>query len=373
MGWTEELPSGKYRALYRDRHGTRRSAGTFDHKKRAADAAAVAEAEARKIGWRDPSAGLTSWGEWCAAWWDTRPVEAGTLQRDAYRRDKHLLPRWSDVALVDVTRHDVKAWAAALSKNLAPASVQRIVYLFSASLVAAIDAEILSVNPAFRVKIAKGETSVQRFLTRDEFAAVHAELPSDFDKAIAGLLVGTGARWGEGIGAQIPRVDFARATFRIAETWDDTMRRVKPYPKGRKIRDVPAPDWVLEDLAPLVRDRKRGLLFDRDGRMPILSNWRARVWVPAVAAADIGHARVHDLRHTYASWLIQSGVELAEVGRLMGHVSSQTTQIYAHLADTDSIRILRALPRPGRGAAVGQTDASPGYAPLRAIASGSAE
>lgn len=375
MPWAEKLPSGRYRAVYRDRHGKQRSAGTFDHKKPAENAAAVAEAEARKAGWRDPSAGFRTWGDWCAEWWPTRPVEPGTLQRDAYRRDLYLLKHWGDIPLADITRHDVKSWAASLTRSseLAPATVQRIVYMFSASMTAAIDAEILTTNPAYRIKIAAGETSHERYLTHDEYSAVDEQLPDDFHQAIGALLVGTGLRWGEAVGTQIHRLDFNRGIIRVAETWDDTMRRVKPYTKGRKIRNVPLPEWVIERLEPLVESRKRGLLFERDGMMPIASNWRSRVWVPAVDAAEIGHVRVHDLRHTYASWLLQDGMSLAEVGKLLGHESPVTTQRYAHLQETDPSRILRAIPRPSRGADVGQTDRVAPYAPLRSIASGSAE
>jgi len=374
MPWAEQLPSGKYRALYRDRDGKRRSAGTFDHKKRAESAAAVAEADARKLGWRDPDAGSRPWGDWAAAWWPTRPVEAGTLHRDSYRLEKYLTPRWATIPLAEISRFDVKQWATELGRNLAPASVQRILYLFSASLNAAIDAELLTTNPAFRIKIAKGETSSERYLAHNEFELVLEQLPTQFDRAVASLLTGTGVRWGEAAGLQIKRVDFDRGIIRVAETWDDDMGQLKPWPKGKKIRTVPVPEWVMEELVELKGDRRTGLLMAKStGKPPSLSNWRSRIWAPAVARAEIGHTRVHDLRHTCASWLIQDGWTLAEVGAHLGHRSPQTTQIYAHLLPSDRTRVTSAIPRPRRGANVGQPVATPGYAKLRSITPRTAE
>ncbi|MEN1976865.1 hypothetical protein AAHH18_17205, partial [Cellulomonas sp. P4] len=134
MAWARKLPSGRYQAQYRGADGKVRTAdgGPFVHKAAALRAAGDAEAAARAPGWRDPSAGLMTWGAWCEAWWATRTVEPSTRRNDVSRRDLHLMPRWRDVALVDITRHDVKAWAAELrARGLSPSSVQRIVALLS--------------------------------------------------------------------------------------------------------------------------------------------------------------------------------------------------------------------------------------------------
>lgn len=361
MGWAEELPSGKYRAVYRDRLGRRRSAGTFPHKRAAQKAADVAEDEARKIGWRDPNAGEMPWGAWFDIWFPTRGVEPGTAMRDRYRIDKHIAPHWAGTPLGAITRHDVKAWVTDLSATLAPASVYRVLSTFSASLAAAVDAELLTDNPAYKIRIASGETDSMRFLTLAEFNALYDAMPTFRDRALTALLAGTGARWGEGVGIQLPRLDMRRGVLRIAETWDNATQSVKAYPKDREPRSVPVPDWVMDELVPIVDGRTNGLLFDTgNGRPPIASNWRQRVWVPALEHAELGHVRIHDLRHTYASWLIQDGIPLAEVGRLMGHASTATTARYAHLAEQDNTRILRALPNPTRGADVGHEATSLG-------------
>jgi integrase len=342
--WTEKLPSERHRARYLLPDGvTQRSAGTFNTKRQALLAAIEAENDAAKPGWRDPSARKKTWGEWCDKWWAARGVAPGTLARDVSPRDKHLKPRWKDVPLDDITRHDVKAWAVDLGRSgLAPSSVQRIVHLFSGSLTAAMDDEVLSTNVAVRLKLPAGETDAMRFLTRKEAAILFdAAQPSDIP--FLSLLLGTGLRWGEAAGLHWKRVDAERGQLRVAEVWDDKMRSMKAYPKGKRIRVVPLPDWVLEQL-PTGDD----MMF---GQMNY-ANWKTRNWNPMLERSKLGHIRPHDLRHTYASWQLQSGVSLAEIGRLLGHVSPITTQRYAHLADVDHDRILAAVPDP-RGVKTG--------------------
>lgn len=331
-----------------------RTTEKFTHKAAAFNAAAAAEAEAAQLGWRDPRAAAKTWGEWCEAWWDTRNVEPGTLHRDKSSRDSCLLPKWKDVPLIDITRFEVKAWAAELgAAGMAPATVQRRIYLLSASLNAAIDAEILTSNPAFRIKLPGGETNVRRYLTHAEAAHLLAQfsppMASSVGEDLVPVLLGTGMRWGEAVGLQIARVDFKRHSIRVSEVWDDEMRRLKPYPKGKKIRDVPMPEWIVPHLRHAIADRKTGHAFLQHGRVVDHSNWRFRVWEPAVERSGLDGTRIHDLRHTFASWLIQHPthpVSLQEVGKLLGHVSSQTTAIYAELAKEHSERVLAALSDP---------------------------
>jgi hypothetical protein len=96
MAWTEVLPSGKYRALHRDPTGKRRSAGTFDHKRRAMNAASAAEQESRSRGWQDPDSIDRPWGEWATEWWETRKVEPTTMASETY-----LLESLSDTQMGD--------------------------------------------------------------------------------------------------------------------------------------------------------------------------------------------------------------------------------------------------------------------------------
>lgn len=369
MAWAERLPSGKYRGLYRDAAGNRRSAGTFAHKSRAARAAGSKEEQARRTMLRDPEAYKRPWGEWCNEWWPTRSVEASTIGVDAGRRKRHLDPRWGDVPIGSITRQDVKAWTSQMrAAGLGPTTVQRCTHLLSASLAAAVDAEIIDANPAARIKLPGSAKAQERFLTREEFAAVREQMPTMMDQLIIDVAVYTGMRPGEWAGLHWNRLDLDRGIVRVVETFDERGGRIKAYPKGKRVRDVP----LTPELTTALREERarRGdltggcgvphavgkcrsslVLTTEGGSVVRNSNWSPR-WRAAVQAAGIGHARPYDLRHSFASWLLQAGIPLAEVGRLMGHASVQTTAGYAHLADAPSASILLALaaPRKSHGA-----------------------
>ncbi|VXC06421.1 site-specific integrase [Aeromicrobium sp. 9AM] len=360
MAWSERLPSGKYRGVYRDSFGKRRSAGTFTHKAKAERAAAAREELARKSLVKDPEAYRRPWGQWAEEWWPTRDVQPSTLRQDKGRWKNHLEPQWATVPIGSITRQDVKAWIAKLRKDgLGPETVKRCVHLFSASMSAAVDGEIVQANPASRIQMPGGALAQERYMTHEEFDILREQLPTTRDQLIADMLVNTGLRWGELAGLHWSRVNLELGKLRVVETWDESDGRMKAYPKGKRTRDVPlTPELedALRDLAPRgatcgvehATGRCPGpLVLTTEGGAPLRnSNWAYRVWTPSVEAAGIGHVRIHDCRHSYASWLLQNGVSLAEVGRLLGHVSPTTTQRYAHLAQTDAGAILQALAAP---------------------------
>ena len=339
MAWTQRLQSGSYRGLYRDSNGKTRSAGTYPHKEKALARAMDKEEEARLPGWRDPSIGMITWGEWAERWRDSRSATKGVQRNEWGTVVKHLLPHWGDRPLAKITRFDVKSFAAHLkNEGLAESSVRRYVDIFSSSMSAAVDAKLIDSNPTFNLKLKVGEVDVVRYFTRKQVRRILQKLEGDSTStAMVAIMVGCGLRWGEMGGLTWRRIDTSRKMLRVAEVWSTAEGKLKRYPKGRRIRDVPIPDWVLELLPDKSMAAKDGRLFPGVDN----NNWRKRVW----DKLDTG-GRIHDLRHTYASWLIQDGVSLAEVGRLLGHVDPKTTQRYAHLAEVPTEKVLKALSSP---------------------------
>lgn len=352
MSYAEKRPNGRYRAVYRDAEGKKRYAGTFAHKRAAIAAAARAEEESRKPGWRDPQAAGKTWGEWEQAWQSMHEVALATSKAEASFLDKHIRPRWEDVRLADITKGDVLAWAKLLATpkevggaGLAASSVSRIVAVFRTSLQAAIDQEVLTYNPATRLKLPKPALADPKFLTLEEANALIAELTGR-DRFIVELMFGTGLRIGEVAGLRPVRVSMEGARVTVRETWSSSARVLNPVPKGKAERTVPVPPGLRDRLLHLAQTAEHDMVF-----YPRIdaNNWRNRVWNPAVERAGLVGATPHDCRHTYGSWLLQGGLPIAEIARLMGHTDAEVTRIYARLADHPTDAIFSALETGGRG------------------------
>ncbi|HPS00749.1 MAG TPA: site-specific integrase [Candidatus Sumerlaeota bacterium] len=159
----------------------------------------------------------------------------------------------------------------------------------------------------------KGEI---HYLTAEQFACLVASAPPD-RKFRYVFLACTGARRSEAWRVTWRDVDLVNGSVLIRNAQKGAGPRF-PF------RKVPIPQMLLPYLKYYKGDENE-LVF------PTHQNWRRRLLYDC-AKAKIAPCRIHDLRHTYASWLVQSGTSLQVVRDLMGHASITTTERYAHLA-----------------------------------------
>jgi integrase len=134
------------------------------------------------------------------------------------------------------------------------------------------------------------------------------------------LIVVTGSRKGEPLSAKWSDFNFERGVW------------TKPshHTKEKKTEHVPLNQQALALLESLPRDGE--YLFPGRKKGAHLSDLKGP-WAKVCDIAGLTGVRIHDLRHSFASHLVSSGVSLPIVGKLLGHTQPQTTARYAHLAD----------------------------------------
>lgn len=347
MAWTESLPSGKYRGGYRLPTGEkRRIPGSFDTKRRALAMATKAEEEAARPGWKDPKAAARSWGEWNADWWPTRDITAAN-DKNERSMAKRIDERWGSVALADIDSNSVKAWASGLKKSgeLAPSSVNRTLAILRASLSAAVEAGVLASNPALGARVSEGEKE-RNHLTKQEAAALLDALRGEQDKRMVAFMLGTGVRFGEAAGLQVQRVARTLDKVRIVETWLINQKQLSEHPKGRKLRTIPLGESTGAWLEPVLAARKTGFVFPGE-RGPAVSHsaFLKRIKRAALDAGIVENITPHTTRHSYATWMLEGGVPMMRVSRLLGHESyAITDRIYAHVAPESGDNVTDVLP-----------------------------
>ena len=113
--------------------------------------------------------------------------------------------------------------------------------------------------------------------------------------------------------------------------------------KSRKIRNVPLNAHAYKIVTRRVNHERGDLIFTLNGERILQDNLQDKFKKYVKAAGLNSKLTFHCLRHTFASWLVQRGVSIYEVSKLLGHADIKTTQIYAHLRNDDLRRSVEML------------------------------
>lgn len=157
------------------------------------------------------------------------------------------------------------------------------------------------------------------------------------------LLAYTGLRWGEATALRACDVDLDRRRIDVRRAYADVGGYlVLGSPKSHQSRTVPIPRFLASELsAPIHGKKAEDLVFTTpSGSTLRLPNWRRSAFHPARTRAGFSdRLRVHDLRHTAASLMIQAGYQPKLLQEIMGHASITTTlDLYGHLYPGDMDR-----------------------------------
>jgi integrase len=293
--------------------------------------------------------------------WLPQYIEQLTGVTDRTRLDyaamakRTFLPILGDLPLDAIDRSAVAKTINKLeAQGLAAKSIANAHGLLSAVMGSAVMADLIPTNPCHRMRLPRSgehERRDERFLTHEEYGRLIAAVP-EAHRPLVVLLFGTGLRWSEATALQVRDVTLGSPpTLRVVKAWKSTPGQPRQIgePKSKKSRrTVMLARQVVEALEPLLDRPGDELLFVGARGAPVYhGSWRDRVWVPACIAAGLATPkpaprsrvkwtfdgpRIHDARHTHASWLIEQGASLEMVQDQLGHESILTTRkVYGHL------------------------------------------
>lgn len=269
----------------------------------------------------------------------------------------HLNPVWKDKHLGEIKRADVKQLLLQKQKaGYKAGTIQNIKALVSGIFTHAYEEEILQINPALKLGryIQKEDRKKHiKSLTKEQIsmllATARQKKPNHYPMLLCAFR--TGMRLGELVGLALEDIDFEANTI---EVWRSYSHRHFSSPKSHKSRIV---DMSNQLRVTLLAHRSR-LAIDFGGKLPVIElpesfkpnnqirlvfpsskgtpfcgdNFRRRVFKKLLEKADLPAIRFHDIRHTFASLLLQQGESLHYVKEQMGHASIQTTvDVYGHI------------------------------------------
>jgi integrase len=270
-------------------------------------------------------------------------VEPGTIRRYKSYLANDIGPVLGDLPLEHLSRDDIARWMLGLKgKDGLPPSGKTIANkhgFLAGALNAAVIAGKLKTNPCDGNRLPRWDREEMVFLDRGEFRILLAAVTEHW-RPLVEFLVASGCRWSKATALKAADINVAAATVRIRRAWKTgDGGYTLGVPKTKKsVRTINVPKRVLEQL-----DLTGEWVFTNSGRGrrnaggPVrIHSFHPNVWVPAVARAQEAgltkKPRIHDIRHTCASWLMQAGRPLPSVQQHLGHESIQTTSdVYGHL------------------------------------------
>ncbi|MBX7434162.1 site-specific integrase [Mycobacterium sp. Y57] len=251
-------------------------------------------------------------------------------------------PRWGDVAVVDVKTSAIRSWVSAMKDDgLGVPGIENAFGLLRQVLGAAVEDGRLARNPCDGVKLPKRAHADRGYLSHAQVSALAGAVARDPE--VLRFLSYTGLRWGEMAALRVQDFDMLRRRVNVSRSVTESGGLQWSAPKTWERRSVPFPAVLVDELSALMVGKGREDLVFTDQRGGVLrnSNWRARVFAPAVTKcqeADEAFPPItpHDLRHTAASLAVSAGANVKAVQRMLGHAkASMTLDVYADLFDTD--------------------------------------
>ncbi|WP_199484282.1 tyrosine-type recombinase/integrase [Thiocapsa marina] len=238
----------------------------------------------------------------------------------------HLLPKFGRHRLAEIDAESIQAWhqlksASGLSPAYCNAMVGVLRRIFNLAKRWGVPGA--EVNPTANVTLLEVDNIKEVYLTAEQTERLITAVNNSSNtqlRYIVPLLLLTGARKRELLDAKWEDIDQDRREWRI------------PLTKSGKPRKVPLSKMAIEVFETVPRFPDCPYVVPNPSTLqPFKSIWGS--WTSARTQAGMPGLRLHDLRHSFASALVNAGRSIYEVQKLLGHAKVTTTERYAHLAN----------------------------------------
>jgi integrase len=348
---------GTFQVLYRDPTGRQRSK-TFKRKTDAVRFSSTVEADKLRGDWLDPRLARLTVAEWADAWHATLTQAPKTKEVYEGHLRNWVLPALGDVPVANLDKAQVRGFVASIRRQgRSQGTVDGCVKVLRLILGFALDAGAIKSNPASQLKLERQQRQEMHFLSEQDVVLLASKMRNPMFENLVLFAAWTGMRAGEVEALRVKRFDFKRGRAEVAENLgearDGTLRfgPTKTYSR----RSVPVAPFLMERLAPTIaRLSDDDLVFRSPEGGPLRHhNFYRRAFKPALTDAGLDTSiRFHDLRHTCAAWLIDSGAHVRAVMEWLGHSSpSVTLGTYGHLFPSLTERLVEHLQARWEGAA----------------------
>lgn len=244
---------------------------------------------------------------------------------------------FAETPLQRITRADVELWVKAMQKTLAPQTIKTRIMNARTVFRAAIADKIIRDDPSLGVRLpaTRRAAAAMEIPTPDQVRGI-LERANERHRALFALCAFAGLRLGEASAMKVGDVDFLRKAIAVKRQVQKGVGELEVrLPKYGSERTVPAADALLSLLAAHVaQSDSRGdlgaWLFPSDSRGPSAPTTINSAWLSARGSGL--SFTLHDLRHFYASGLINAGCDVVTVQHALGHSKpSITLDTYSHL------------------------------------------
>jgi integrase len=341
MGSIRRAPrSSRWEARYRDPLGRQRSK-TFDTKADARAFLTATEADIARGRWQNPTAGRATFEAVADEWLSSNPNKRPTtLARDRTVVRVHLVPLLGNLPIGRITPGHVQAVVDAMrERGLAPRTIRTDYGVLRAIFGWAVDTDQLDRSPCRRIRLPALEDRQRPLVSSSDVDRLADAVGDDFRAAI--YLGALGLRQAEVFGLKVGAVDFFRRTLTVSTTVnevDGVFYEGTGKTAGSR-RTISLPKSVVDELVAHVartgRSDPNELVFQAPTGGPVrATNFRSRVYDPALKATGLEGLSFHRLRHSAGHMLREMGVPLEIIQRRLGHSSIRTTaDIYGSLPE----------------------------------------